>query len=101
MRLTEDGLMANLAKSDFARATITYLGKVVGNGEVRPVNGKIQAIHYYPAPTTKKELMRFLGLVSCYCSFCSNFSSIVAPLTDILKTKVKFGRQIVCWLLTM
>lgn len=34
--------------------------------------------------------MRFLGMVGYYRSFCKNFSSVVAPLTDLLKDKVKF-----------
>ncbi len=83
-------MTVNLAKCSFAQATITYLGKVVGNGEVRPLSAKVQAICEYPAPITKKELMRFLGLVGYYRSFCRNFSSVVAPLTDLLKAKVKF-----------
>ncbi len=34
--------------------------------------------------------MRFLGLVGYYRSFCRKFSTVVAPLTDLLKGKVKF-----------
>lgn len=34
--------------------------------------------------------MRFLGLVGYYRSFCRNFSTVVAPLTDLLKAKVTF-----------
>lgn len=34
--------------------------------------------------------MRFLDLVGCYRSFRYNFSSVVAPLTDLLKAKAKF-----------
>ncbi|KAI2654741.1 Retrovirus-related Pol polyprotein from transposon opus [Labeo rohita] len=59
-RLSDAKLTVNLAKCNFAQATITYLGKVVGNGEVRPVSAKVQAICDYPVPTTKKELMLFL-----------------------------------------
>ncbi len=51
--------MVNLAKCSFAQANITYLGKVVGNGEVRPLGAKVQAVCDYPVPITKKELMRF------------------------------------------
>lgn len=34
--------------------------------------------------------MRFLGLVGYYRAFCRNFSTVVAPLTDLLKDKVKY-----------
>lgn len=89
-RLSEARLTVNLAKCEFAKATVTYLGKVVGNGEVRPIQAKVQAIQNFPSPSTKKELMRFLGLVGYYRSFCRNFSTVVAPLTDLLKGKAKF-----------
>ncbi len=83
-------MTVNLAKFSFAQATITYLGNVVGNGEVRPLGAKVQAVCDYPVPITKKELMHFLGLVGYYRSFCRNFSSVVAPLTDVLKAKARF-----------
>ena len=89
-RLTWARLTVNLAKCEFARATVTYLGRVVGQGYVRPVDAKVRAIASYPVPTTKKELMRFLGLVGYYRGFCKNFSSVVAPLTDLLKAKNEF-----------
>ncbi|XP_037773242.1 uncharacterized protein LOC119568911 [Penaeus monodon] len=34
--------------------------------------------------------MRFLGMAGYYRRFCKNFSDVVAPLTDVLKKKVKF-----------
>ena len=62
----------------------------MGQGLVRPVQAKVTAVEQYQVPTTKKELMRFLGLVGYYRSFCRNFSTVVAPLTDLLKAKVKY-----------
>lgn len=66
-RLSAAKLTVNLAKCSFAQATITYLGKVVGSGEVRPLSAKVQAICDYPVPTTKKRadaLFRINGLLS-------------------------------------
>jgi len=50
----------------------------------------VREIDEYPVPVTKKELMSFLGLVGFYRCFCRNFSTIVAPLTDLLKAKALF-----------
>ena len=55
-----------------------------------PVHAKVSAVEEFPVPTTKKELMRFLGLVGYYRCFCRNFSTVVASLTDLLKTKSKY-----------
>lgn len=85
-------LSVNLSKSEFAKATVTYLGKVVGQGPVRPVRAKVEAIDKYPTPTTKKELMRFLGMVGFYRCFCRNFSAVAVPLTNLLRGGVDF-----CW----
>ena len=75
---------------------MTYLGRVVGQGQVRPVDAKVRAVEQYPVPTTKKELMCFLGLVGYYRTFCRNFSTVVAPLTDLLKGKAKFIWSLAC-----
>lgn len=75
---------------------MTYLSHQVGQGEVRPLRAKVQAVEQYPPPATKKELMRFLGLVGYYRGFCRNFSTVVAPMTDLLKAKAKY-----IWLLRM
>lgn len=72
------------------RATVTYLGKVVGMGKVRPVRAKVIAIDTFHSPQTKLELMRFLGMTGYYKSFCPNFSSVVDPLRDLLQAKAKF-----------
>ena len=80
----------------FAQATVTYLGKVVGQVHVRAVSAKVSAVEEFPVPTTKKELMRFLGLVGYYRCFCQNFSTVVAPLTDLLKTKSKLIWSAAC-----
>ena len=84
-RFSEANLIVNLAKCEFAQATVVYLGKVVGQGEVRPVRAKVMAIDNFPPPTTKKGLMRFLGMIGYYRGFCSNFSTVVSPLTNSLK----------------
>ena len=83
-------LAINLAKCEFAKATMTFFGKVVGQGQVRPVQAKVMAVQQFLPATTNKELMRFLGMVCYYCSFLKNFSSVVAPLTELLKAKAKY-----------
>lgn len=56
-RLAEANSTVNLAKCELAKVTVTYLCKVVGQGEVRPVQTKVEAIDKYPVPTSKKALM--------------------------------------------
>ena len=69
---------------------MTYLGHVVGQGQVKPVDAKINAIANFPRPESTKQLMRFLGMAGYYRKFCPNFSAVAEPLTQLLSKKVKF-----------
>ena len=89
-RLRAARLTVNLAKSEFCQATVQYLGYVVGQGQIKPVTAKIDAILRYPAPRDKKSLMRFLGTIGYYRRFCVNLSSLINPLTNLLGKNVKF-----------
>lgn len=95
-RLAEASLTLNLSKCEFARAAVTYLGKTVGQGQVKPVQAKVEAIVAFPSPTNKRELRRFLGMAGYYRGFCQNFATVVAPLTDLLSTERKFVWNEVC-----
>ena len=61
-RLSEAKLTINLVKSEFGCGHVTYLGHIVGQGQVKPVNAKVEAIADFPQPTTKKHVMRLLGM---------------------------------------
>lgn len=58
-RLLNASLTLNLAKCEFAKATVLYLGKWVGQGQVRPAVQKVQAIVDFSVPQTKRDLRRF------------------------------------------
>lgn len=88
--MLDANLTINLMKSEFGKATVKYLGHIVGQGQVKPLDAKIQAIEKFPVPTSRKELARFLGMAGYYRNFCLNFSDIASQLTNLLSKKVKF-----------
>jgi hypothetical protein len=90
-RFSKATLTINLLKSEFGCATVTYLGYEVGQGHVRPVRAKISVILDFPRPTSKRQLMRFLGMAGYYRKFCPNFSSVSEPMTALLKKNVTFA----------
>ena len=61
-RFSEANLTINLSKSEFGHGEVTFLGRTVRNGQVKPVNAKIQSVVSYPTPKNRQELMRFLGM---------------------------------------
>ena len=89
-RLTEAKLTVNLAKSEFARARVTYLRHVVGQGQAKPVDAEVKVISDFPRPESKKQLMRFLGVAGYYRKFCRNFSTVAESLTQLLSKKATF-----------
>ena len=89
-RLKKHNLTVNLVKSEFAKATVQYLGRVVGQGHILPLTAKVQAILAIVPPTNRKALARIIGMIAYYRKFCPNLSSILTPLTDLVSPKVKF-----------
>ena len=80
----------SLSKSEFAKAKVVYLGHVIGQGQVSPRQAKIKAIVEFPVPSNKRELLRFLGMTGFYRKFCANYSTIVEPLTNLLRKNVPY-----------
>ena len=44
-------LTINLPKSEFCHANLTFLGHVVGQGQVKPVEAEAEAVSDFPMPT--------------------------------------------------
>ena len=53
---------SNNERGKLTKATVKYLGHIVGPGKVRSLDAKIQTIAKFPIPTSRKELTRFLGM---------------------------------------
>ncbi|XP_033237657.1 uncharacterized protein [Drosophila pseudoobscura] len=85
------GLTLNVEKSKFCMKSVRYLGHIVGEGVIRTDPDKISAMSDFPLPKSLKSLRRFLGMVGWYRKFISNFASVAAPLTDLLKPRQKFS----------
>ena len=84
MMLRQHNLTAKPVKCQFGMRECTYLGHIVGNGQVRPDSaGKLNAVKQFPVPKTKKDVRSFLGLTGYYRKFIGNYTSLAAPLSDL------------------
>ena len=74
----------------------TYLGNVVGQGHVKLVTAKLEAIINYLVLSNKKEIMSFLGMSVYYRKFYKNFSSVCKPFTLLLSKHKEFVCDLEC-----
>ena len=64
--LAENGLVVNRAKCVLGVSELDFLGFHVNQQGIVPLPDKVEAIRATKAPTTVKELQRFLGMVGYY-----------------------------------
>ena len=86
-KLKEAGFTVQPKKCQFGMDRCSYLGHVVGNGEARPEETKIQAVECFPLLKTKKRVRAFLGLTGYYRKFVPDYADIATPLSDLTKNK--------------
>ncbi|XP_033112261.1 uncharacterized protein LOC117113126 [Anneissia japonica] len=84
-RLGNAGLTAKPVKCKAAQATVSFLGHIVGNGEIKPLADKVEAIVNFQRPLTKKHVRAFLGLMGYYRKFIKDYANISAPLVNLTK----------------
>ncbi|KAM9364884.1 fibulin-2 [Pholidichthys leucotaenia] len=83
-------LTLNLAKCEFGKAVVTYLGKQIGHGEVRPLTAKVEAILSYPVPGTQRELRWFLGLIEVDASATGAGAVLLQDGTDDISHPISY-----------
>ena len=67
-RLDKFGLSLNLAKCEFGKSSLNYLGFTVDSSGIRPIEKKVSALKDFPTPSSQKQLLAFLGALNYYRS---------------------------------
>lgn len=88
--LRKANLHINTEKSVFCKKELKYLGHVVGQGGIQTDPDKIKAISELEPPTDVAGVRRIIGMMSWYSKFVQNFTSVIAPLNELLSKNTKF-----------
>ena len=83
--LVRHKLTGSSDKATIAVSEVVFAGHVVGNGQRKPIPGKVAAIEHWEKPKTVSELRAYLG----FCNYCSGYikmyAEYAAPMTTMLK----------------
>ena len=88
--LRREKLYANLKKCNFCTNELVFLGFVISAQGMKVDEQKIKAIQEWPTPKSIGEVRSFHGLTGFYRRFVKDFSTIAAPLTELIKKNEKF-----------
>lgn len=80
----------NKEKCKFGMSEITFMGHKITKNGFFPDESKILAIKNMPTPKTKKEVQRFLGMITYVGRFIPNLSNLNSPLRELTKNDVIF-----------
>lgn len=92
-KLRTNKLYVKKSKCHFNLSEITFLGHVVGPDGVKVDPRKVQAVQSWPVPQDIHQLRSFLGLANYFRKFIQGYSSLVRPLTDLLRSEANVSKD--------
>lgn len=86
-RIRDAGLTVKPQKCEVGAREITFLGHVLGGGEVRPMESMVAKILEATKPETKKQVRSFLGLAGYYRDMIPHYAEKVLPLVEMTRKR--------------
>ena len=77
-------------KSFYILLTVKFLGHEIGNNTIKPISSKVDALHKLKTPTSKTELMRFIGSMNFYSKFINKLHISLKPFYTLLHDDIPF-----------
>ena len=83
--LVRHKLTGSSDKATIAVSEVVFAGHVVGNGQRKPLPGKVAAVEHWEKPKTVSELRAYLGFCNHYLGYIKMYAEYAAPMTTMLK----------------
>ena len=65
--------------------SVSYLGHQIDEERLHPLADKVQAVVEALSPKSVPELKAYMGLLTYYCKFLPDVSTVLAPLYRLLR----------------
>lgn len=89
-RLRQNNIKLRFKKCSFMTEEVEFLGFKINHDNVSPNPDKVKALQEYPAPKTRKQVYRFLGLCSYFRAHIPRYTETAYPLTRLTRKSVPF-----------
>ena len=80
------GLKQNKDKCLLRQSKFVFMGNLISKDGLEPDPEKVDAICKMSAPENVTELRRLLGMANYLCRFLPDLSTVLKPMTDLLKS---------------
>lgn len=89
-RLEKAGFRARRSKCQFMVQLVSYLGHLIDQFGLHPLQEKVKAVKEAPSPKNVSELKSYLGLLTYYSKFLPNMADVLAPLYKLLRKDIQW-----------
>jgi len=86
--MRNSGFTLNLAKCEFAKPEVKFVGRIVGTETHRFDPQRLEGLARIEPPHTKKELRKIWGVFGYYREYIPHYLEIAQPMTDLTSSKV-------------
>lgn len=84
-RIRQAGLTVKPQKCELGMSRVVFLGHLLGEGVIRPVESIVTKLEQAPKPETKKQVRSFLGLAGYYRGLIPHYAAKAQPLVELTR----------------
>ena len=81
----------NYDKLQYKQEEVDFFGETNTTNGCKPAQSKVKAVNGMPAPTCKKQVQSFIGMINYLSKFSARFSELAEPIRELCKDKVPFN----------